>query len=721
MRIPVSAKLLLGFGVVIALTAVLGVLAITRLGSLDHDAQQIFEVDLQSILLTSQIEEEGLEVEEIMTKGVLAALMASDIAAEDPVHSAELQEQAEHFLAEAEIEAADVTAKIEQLATSGLLTSEELALTAEIDANWHIFLEELEEVITDEELGLTFEAGEAVLSGAGEEAFALFVVELEELAADFEHAASVSAAQADSTFTSSRTIIIVVLVLAVAIAIAVGSYLAWSISKGAKAIARGMNRMSVGELDEQVEINSNDEIGDMGRAYGAMQAYVSGIAEAADSIAKGDLSVQVHAASERDRLGQAFGGMTSYLQEMASAASRIAEGDLTVQVTPKSEQDQLGLAFVTMNDNLNNVIGKVSEAATSLTSAKDQLSLAANEAAQASQQVATTTSEVAEGTGQQAQGVQEINKSVERVGESARTIEEQARTQVAEAAVTMAENAAEAAEGARGAAEAAESGAAMVQKTAEGMARIKGTVDTASEEIGKLGERSAEIGKIVAVIDDIAAQTNLLALNAAIEAARAGDQGRGFAVVADEVRKLAERVAQATKEIAGLIEGVQESVDASVKAMEQGATETDAGAKIATEAGSALESILVAVRSVTEQIEQLSGNSDNLRTAGGQMVTLIGEVLEELRSVSETVVSIAAVAEENSASTEEVSAAAQEMSAQVEEVTAASLELGRMADSLSQGVATFRLRDGAAGASGPTTVERPRAGAPVQGDEPLAA
>ena len=92
MRIPVSAKLLLGFGVVIALTAVLGVLAITRLGSLDHDAQQIFEVDLQSILLTSQIEEEGLEVEEIMTKGVLAALMASDIAAEDPVHSAELQE-----------------------------------------------------------------------------------------------------------------------------------------------------------------------------------------------------------------------------------------------------------------------------------------------------------------------------------------------------------------------------------------------------------------------------------------------------------------------------------------------------------------------------------------------------------------------------------------------------------------------------------------------------
>ena len=58
----------------------------------------------------------------------------------------------------------------------------------------------------------------------------------------------------------------------------------------------------------------------------------------------------------------------------------------------------------------------------------------------------------------------------------------------------------------------------------------------------------------------IAAQTNLLALNAAIEAARVGEHGKGFAVVADEVRKLAERSSLATREIATLVKGIQETV-----------------------------------------------------------------------------------------------------------------------------------------------------------------
>ena len=59
-----------------------------------------------------------------------------------------------------------------------------------------------------------------------------------------------------------------------------------------------------------------------------------------------------------------------------------------------------------------------------------------------------------------------------------------------------------------------------------------------------------------------AQQASVLAVNAA----RAGEQGRGFAVVASEVRTLAQRSADASKEIRGLIQ-------TSVERVEQGSAQ----------------------------------------------------------------------------------------------------------------------------------------------------
>ncbi|MEO4010939.1 methyl-accepting chemotaxis protein, partial [Chromobacterium piscinae] len=100
--------------------------------------------------------------------------------------------------------------------------------------------------------------------------------------------------------------------------------------------------------------------------------------------------------------------------------------------------------------------------------------------------------------------------------------------------------------------------------------------------------------------------TNLLALNAAIEAARAGEMGRGFAVVADEVRKLSERTAQATQEIASMIQDVQQGAEHSRHSMEEAVSRVKAGLGLAEQAGSEIARIQDSASGVVAVIGDIS-------------------------------------------------------------------------------------------------------------------
>ncbi|MEX1058232.1 MAG: methyl-accepting chemotaxis protein, partial [Natronospirillum sp.] len=146
-----------------------------------------------------------------------------------------------------------------------------------------------------------------------------------------------------------------------------------------------------------------------------------------------------------------------------------------------------------------------------------------------------------------------------------------------------------------------------------------------------LGQYSQEIGDIVSLINDIADQTNILSLNAAIQASMAGDAGRGFAVVADEVQRLAERSSSATKQIEALVKNIQSDTNEAVISMEQTTSEVVRGARLAQDAGVALEEIENVSRSLADLIQNISNAARQQASSAGHISNTMN-VIQEITS-----------------------------------------------------------------------------------------
>jgi methyl-accepting chemotaxis protein len=389
-----------------------------------------------------------------------------------------------------------------------------------------------------------------------------------------------------------------------------------------------------------------------------------------------DHNIDIQRQDEIGELARTFGTMVKYLKEMAALSEAIAGGDLAVEVQPRSNNDTLGHAFKKMVEGLRSLVKNVRDASTQVASASGQVAGASDESAKISLQASSAIDEVTSTMHEMSVNVQNMVKSTQTqassVSETSASIDQMVASiqRVADTAKVLLDIS-------NRSREEVHNGIATMEKATDGLNRINTTIQSSGEIIDVLGQRADDIGKIIEVIDDLAEQTNLLALNAAIEAARAGEHGLGFAVVADEVRKLAEKSAQSTKEISELIQSIQKEARKAVENMDRSTGIVNEGLELGGELNAALKKISNVVTEVYKFAQEI-GAATNEQSHGSSQIaratTRLNEITHEINSA----------VEEQASGAQAVVKAMERMRELIQQSTSGSTELAASAEQMSK-------------------------------------
>ncbi len=248
-----------------------------------------------------------------------------------------------------------------------------------------------------------------------------------------------------STDSGARTLIILLVLFAIAVGGTLAFLIVRSVVGGVGQVLTAAEGIAVGEVDQTLDVRSSDEVGAMARAMQRMLVY---------------------------------------LKEMVTSAERIAAGDLTVAVEPKSDRDALGNAFATMVSNLRELVGRMSMTAESLSASSEQMASTSQEAGKAVGEIAAAVGDVAHGAERQVRAVESARQATEHVstavGASAENAQETAKA--AERTRGIAQQGVEAAQSATDAMQAVRDSSQSVNAVIGGLAskseQIGGIVDT---------------------------------------------------------------------------------------------------------------------------------------------------------------------------------------------------------------------------------------------------
>lgn len=364
-----------------------------------------------------------------------------------------------------------------------------------------------------------------------------------------------------SAFLSS-ILMIIIIVIAVILAIVLGLYLAKIISFPINKMVEAAKRLSVGDVTADVDVDIQDEVGELADSLKEVILNIRSQAEIAEKIADGDLSVEVPVRSDEDLLGKKLHQLVVKNNEVLSdiniASDQVAVGSR-----------QVSDASVALSQGASEQASTIEELTASLEEISAQTRQNAQNAEHANELAELAKTNAADGNAQMREmqnAMEEINVSSSNISKIIKVIDEIAfQTNIL--ALNAAVEAARAGDAGKGFAVVAEEVRNLAARSADAANETTDLIEGSVNKVNigtKIANDTAEaLDKIVEGVAQAADLVSEIATASSSQAAAITQINQGIVQVSQVVQAnsaTAEESAAASEELSGQADLLRQAV-----------------------------------------------------------------------------------------------------------------------------------------------------------------